>query len=176
MGALPFVLRLGVRVVCSLENASPFGAVRTLSLPLRLSFDVNFWFRSGVWIVRMGWIVACWGPIGSGMEPRRAAEKWWCPFSATPQLLPAVLSSYIHWQLEQFVDDLFAFRRVSPSPELVVSDSSFLLWLILRWFQLSLHVWMNAWLPTTTLWDHNSFHIHLFLGDFSLGSLCTYSE
>jgi hypothetical protein len=78
MGALPFILRLGVRVVCNLENASPFRAIRTLSLSLRLSFYVNFWFRSGVWIVRMGWIVACWGPIGSGMEPKRAAEKWWC--------------------------------------------------------------------------------------------------
>ncbi len=38
MGALPFILRLGVRVVCSLENASPFRAVRTLSLSLSPPF------------------------------------------------------------------------------------------------------------------------------------------
>jgi hypothetical protein len=37
MGALPFILRLGVRVVCVLENASPFRAVRTLSLSAFLS-------------------------------------------------------------------------------------------------------------------------------------------
>ncbi len=35
MGALPFIVRLGVRVVCSLENASPFCAVRTLMEPRR---------------------------------------------------------------------------------------------------------------------------------------------
>jgi len=34
MGGLPFILQLGVRAVCSLENASPLDAVRTLSLSL----------------------------------------------------------------------------------------------------------------------------------------------
>jgi hypothetical protein len=33
-GGLPFILRLGVRVVCCLENASPFDVVRTVSLSL----------------------------------------------------------------------------------------------------------------------------------------------
>jgi hypothetical protein len=77
MGGLPFILQLGVRAVCSLENASPLDAVRTLSLSLclHLSFYVNFWFRSGVCIIQKGWIVACWGSIGSGMEARRAAES-----------------------------------------------------------------------------------------------------
>ncbi len=26
-------------------------------------------------IIQKGWIVACWGSIGSGMETRRAAES-----------------------------------------------------------------------------------------------------
>lgn len=38
MGGLPFILQLGVRAVCSLENASPLDAVRTLSLSLSPPF------------------------------------------------------------------------------------------------------------------------------------------
>jgi hypothetical protein len=40
----------------------------------------------------------------------------------------------------------------------------------LRWFELSLHVWMNTWFPAATLWEQSSFHSHLFMDNFSQGS------
>ncbi|CAK9234173.1 unnamed protein product [Sphagnum troendelagicum] len=58
MGSLPFILRLGVRVVCSLENASPFRA-RSLSSIL---VDVN---AAGGVIVKLFLILlACPWPLG----------------------------------------------------------------------------------------------------------------
>jgi hypothetical protein len=38
LGGLPFILLLGVRAVCRLENASPLFDVRTLSLSLSRPF------------------------------------------------------------------------------------------------------------------------------------------